>query len=424
MAKRKYKLLTKAVAFYLFFTMVSFIISAVILQNEADKHMHRILENRLQHRERFIEHKLKEEPNKFKNSDFALVKQVETIPEDFHPIYTDTVMMNENTQRENIYRKKTTYLTVEGTHYKVEMTKEADELYHFRDDVFHIVLPVFIILVVAIFLTNYLLSGYLFDPFRRILKQMSLYRIGKSGSLDHIKTSTYEFDRLKQLYENMRQRIENDYYQLKEYTENMSHELQTPLSIIQNKTESLLSANDLKPEQARQLKSIYEETQQLSRMGRALNLITQIENQEFRNIQTITTAPVISSHVEKISEIAEMKKLDIETNLNEEHTLTIDAGLLDILIRNLIKNAMRYSHPSTNIQIETNEKHLQVVNQGDEPEFPEEEVFKRFRKGKQNKSLGLGLAIVKKICEVSDLHIDYKFKDGMHIFTVAPANGQ
>jgi signal transduction histidine kinase len=250
---------------------------------------------------------------------------------------------------------------------------------------------------------------------------MASYRIGKSGSIDHIKTSTYEFDRLKHLYENMRQRIENDYYQLKEYTENMSHELQTPLSIIHNKTESLLSANDLKPEQAKKLKAIYEETQQLSKMGRALNLITQIENQEFQNIQTIATAPVIRSHVDKISEIAEMKQLELETKLNEDHTFTIDAGLLDILVRNLIKNSMRYSHPSTTINIETDNENFTVINEGDEPEFPEEEVFKRFRKGNRNKSLGLGLAIVKKICEVSGLHIDYKYRDGKHIFIVMPA---
>jgi signal transduction histidine kinase len=422
MKRRKFKLLSKALFFYLLVTLVSFIISAVILQNEANKHMHRILENRLHHMEGFIKHKLEENPEKFRDSDFASVREVDNIPKDFHPVYADTVMMNEQTQRKNIYRKKTTYITVNDTHYKLELTKEADELYRFRDDVFHIVLPVFIVLVVAIFLVNYLLSGYLFDPFRRILKQMGAYRIGKSGSIDNIKTSTYEFDRLKQLYENMRQRIENDYYQLKEYTENMSHELQTPLSIIHNKTESLLSANDLKPEQAKKLKAIYEETQQLSKMGRALNLITQIENQEFQNIQTIATAPVIRSHVDKISEIAEMKQLELETNLNEDHTFTIDAGLLDILVRNLIKNSMRYSHPSTTINIETDNENLTVINAGDEPEFPEEEVFKRFRRGNRNKSLGLGLAIVKKICEVSDLHIDYKYRDGKHIFSVMPAS--
>ena len=250
--------------FYLLFTLVSFIISALILQREANKHMHNILENRFEHREEWIEHMLEKRPEKFRNSDYTHITVIDKIPEDFEPVYSDTVMLNEHTQRENIYRKKITYMSVGEKNYKLVMTKEADELYRFRDDVFHIVLPVFIILVIAIFLINYLLSGYFFEPFRKILRQMSSYRIGHSGSIEDIKTSTYEFDKLKQLYENMRQRIENDYFQLKEYTENMSHELQTPLSIIQNKTESLLSANDLKPEQAKQLKAIYEETQQLS----------------------------------------------------------------------------------------------------------------------------------------------------------------
>jgi signal transduction histidine kinase len=380
--------------------------------------MHRILEKRFEHREHWIEHMLEKRPEKIRNSDYTNITKVEKIPEGFEPVFSDTVMLNEHTQRKNIYRKKTTYLTVGGNHYKLVMTKEADELYKFRDDVFHIVLPVFIILVVAIFLANYLLSGYLFEPFRKILRQMSSYRIGRSGSMDHIKTSTYEFDKLKQLYENMRQRIENDYFQLKEYTENMSHELQTPLSIIQNKTESLLSANDLKPEQAKQLKVIYEETQQLSKLGRALNLITQIENKEFQDIKELKTANFIDSHLDKIQEMIEMKRLTVEKELDTEHRITIDPGLLDILLRNILKNAVRYAPEESVIRIETQNGEMRFINKGEATDFTREKIFDRFRKGRGQKSLGLGLSIVKKICEVSGLDIDYDYRDGYHSFII------
>lgn len=420
MKKRKFKLLTKVVFFYLVFTLISFLISAYILQKEANKHMHNILENRFRHREKRIEYILEKKPQKEFSSSWADVKKVEQIPKDFKPFYTDTVMLNENTQRKNIYRKKTTYLTVNDNHYKLIMTKEADELYRFKDDVYHIVLPVFIILVIAIFLSNYLLSGYLFDPFRRILKRMSTYRIGEPDSLEKIKTSTFEFDQLKKLYQSMRQRIENDYFQLKEYTENMSHELQTPLSIIQNKTESLLSANDLKPEQANKLKAIYNEAKQISKLGKALNLITQIENQEFANIQEIKTAPVIRKHVEDIREMADIKQLKIETDLNEQHTLTIDPGLLDILVRNLLKNAIGNSYLSNTVRIESNDEAIRITNTGNKPEMTADEIFKRFKKAKGAKSLGLGLAIVKKICEVSELDVDYHYQDGEHVFSVKP----
>jgi|SRR6056297_406119 len=418
MRKRKFRLLSKAVFFYLLFTLISFIISAVILQREANNHMHNILENRFHHREHRIEYMLEHEPDKFRNSSYAYVQQVDAVPEGFEPHYTDTVMINEHTQRENIYRKKTTYMTLEGKHYKVEMTKEADELYRFKDDVFHIVLPVFLILALAILVANYILSGYLFEPFRRILRQMASYKIGKSGSLESVKTSTYEFDRLKQLFGRMQQRIENDYFQLKEYTENMSHELQTPLSIIQNKTEAMLSQNNLTHQQAKQAKAIYEETQQLSKLGKALNLITRIENQEFQDIQTIQTAPVIEAHLEKIREMREMKELHVVTELDPEHRLTIDPGLLDIMVRNLLKNAIRYATRGSTIHIETGGQRMRFSNQGEAPDFESDQIFDRFRRGNGQKTLGLGLSIVKKICQVSGLDISYEYKEGQHIFEI------
>ncbi len=420
MRKRKFSLLTKVLFYYLLFTLVSFVISAIILQREANEHMHNILEKRFAHREHRIEHILEHEKNldKFRHSSYANIKRVASVPPRFEPTYTDTVMVNEYTQRENVYRKKTTYMTVDGRHYKVVMTKEADELYRFKDDVYHIVLPVFLLLAMALLVANYVFSGYLLEPFRRILKQMASYKIGRAASLKHIKTSTQEFDRLKQLYERMQQRIESDYFQLKEYTENMSHELQTPLSIIQNKTEALISHNNLTSEQATQIKAIYEETQQLSRLGRALNLLTQIENQEFQNIQTVTTAPVIEDHLQKIHEMVEMKELTVEKELDPEHALTIDPGLLDILLRNLFKNALRYATRGSTIRIETGRGRMVFSNPGAQPNFESEQIFDRFSRGRGQKTLGLGLAIAKKICQVSGLDISYAYEEGRHVFRI------
>ena len=358
MIKRKFKLLSKVGFFYLLIILASFVVSALILQSEANKHMHRILETRFGHREHFVKKVLSHDPEKVSRIHHTTVKEVPGIPKSFKPVYKDTIIVNEQTQRKDVFRKKITYLTVDEKHYKVEMTKEADELYRFRDDIFEVILPIFGLLAIVIVVANYLLSGFLLEPFRRILKQMSSYQIGKAKTVDHIGTSTQEFHRLKVLYDKMQRRIEEDYYQLKEYTENMSHELQTPLSIIQNKTESLLSENNLTREQAKKLKAIYDESLQLSRLGSALNLITKIENNEFQNIQTVQTEPYIKSQVERIEEIAEMKSLRIETHLDPEHSFSIDPGLLDILIRNLLKNALRYSKPDTTVTIRTDSEKL------------------------------------------------------------------
>ena len=420
MKKPKFRLLSKAVFFYLLITLISFIISAFILQKEANKHMHNILENRFEYRERFIERILEDRPEKISRFEHTYVAKVSQIPENFTPVYTDTIIINPQTERENIYRKKISYLTVDGEYYRVEMIKEAEELYRFRDDVFEIIIPILAILVVVIVLSNYLLSGYLLEPFKRILKQMSLYNIGQSRSTGPISTSTKEFQQLIYLYEKMKDRIENDYYQLKEYTENMSHELQTPLTIIQNKTESLLSENKLTESQVKKIKLIYDEIQQLSKLGSALNLITKIENQEFQDIQTINTAPRIRDHIEKIEEIAEMKDLKIESSLDEDHSFTIDPRLLDIMIRNLVKNALRYSYPDTTIYIKTVKNKLSITNKGKGLDFPANEIFDRFKKGNEKQSIGLGLSIMKKICDVSNLEIIYLFEDETHRFEIYP----
>ncbi len=419
MRKKRFNLLSKALFFYLVLTLVTVLIGALILQREADKHMHRILENRFRHREHWIERVLEKTPDKLHRSKHTSVTELAEIPSGFEPVYSDTLLNNEYTQREQIYRKKITYLEVNGRAYKLEMINDADELYRFRDDVFHIVLPVLFVLVAALFLANYLLSGYLLDPFRKILKQMATYKIGQAVPVEPIRTSTYEFDKLKQLYETMRCRIESDYFQLKEYTENMSHELQTPLSIIQNKSESLLTTTDLDEEHMRSLKTIYDETVQLSRLGKALNLITRIENQEFQNIQNLPTGPVIEDHIDRVKEMADMKSIIFDKELDESHSLQIDPGLLDIMLRNLIKNAIRNAPGGTSIEVRTTGSTMEFINEGEPADFPEEKIFDRFRKGSGQHTLGLGLAIVRRICEISGLEIVYRYVDGKHRFMIS-----
>ncbi|NIR50453.1 HAMP domain-containing histidine kinase, partial [candidate division KSB1 bacterium] len=84
------------------------------------------------------------------------------------------------------------------------------------------------------------------------------------------------------------------------------------------------------------IKTIYEETNHLSRLGNTLNLITKIENGEFDDIRQITTKPVIEKHAEAISELARLKSLSIECDLAEYHYLMIDPYLLDIVLKNLL----------------------------------------------------------------------------------------
>ncbi len=263
-----------------------------------------------------------------------------------------------------------------------------------------------------------MLSGYLFGLFKYILKQMAAYNITKKQPFRQKKTSTREFYQLQQLFENMQERIGNDYEQLKSYTENMSHELQTPLSIMRNKAEQLLAGEKLNQQQAEKLKTIYDEVQQLSRLSSLLNLITKIDNQELANVKEVHTKPVIEQLIQNVADFMGNRDLQIKTDLNSEHYFRIDPGLLEILLRNLMKNAITYANQNSTIHIETNNNGLQISNEGPVLEFDPSTIFNRFRKGNNSKSLGLGLAIAKQICQISYLDLSYERKTHWHIFRI------
>ncbi|MCK5344260.1 MAG: HAMP domain-containing histidine kinase, partial [Candidatus Heimdallarchaeota archaeon] len=276
-----------------------------------------------------------------------------------------------------LFRKKTIVFEEQGTFYQLVITKSLQDFYRLKNDIFGALIPAFIILAVAIILFNSLLSGSLFKPFNKILSQMRTYKVGSGAGIKSVNTTTTEFRKMQQLYHEMVDRIENDYRNLKEYTEDMAHEIQTPLTVIRNKTENLIADEALMKQHASTIKIIYDETNHISKLGNTLNLLTKIENQEFSKIERIPTYAVIEKHIESISEVARLKSLNIERELSEQHILFIDPFLLDIVLKNLLRNALRYGNLDGPITIKTTADSFSVSNYGPALEEMPEKIFER-----------------------------------------------
>ena len=290
-----------------------------------------------------------------------------------------------------------------------------------KGDIFGALIPAFILLALSVVLFNYLLAGYFFKPFNKILGLMKDYKIGQVDGrpVKEVKTNTSEFIRMQQLYLEMIDQIEKDYRNLKEYTENMAHEMQTPLTIIRNKTENLIADENVMHQQAGTVKILYDEVNHLSKLGNTLNLLTKIENGEFSDAIEVKTSPVIEKHVEAIRELAQLKSLSLETDLFKDHQLLIDPFLFDIVLKNLLRNAVHYGSPDGPIRIQTTRNSFSVSNYGKALDIPPEKLFERFfgKKGSRT-SLGLGLSLVKKICELNGLSVNYSYRDNQHIFNL------
>jgi len=399
---------------------LAFFISAVILTREAEEFIH----DELQHRFNYIENKIRRQlragnyPEKLPSSTILTEISTKAEPET-KPIFSDTLVYNSELEEMQLYRQKTIIFEEQGKTYQLIITKSLQDFYRLKNDIFGALIPAFFILATAIVLFNSLLSGSLFKPFNKILSQMRTYKVGSGIALNSVNTNTTEFIKMQQLYHEMVERIEKDYRNLKEYTENMAHEIQTPLTVIRNKTENLIADEALMQQHASTVKIIYDEANHLSKLGNTLNLITKIENQEFTNRERIATKAVIEKHLESISEVVRLKSLQIKTEFSEQHTLFIDPFLLDIVLKNILRNAIHYGSSHGPIRIKTTDDRLSVSNYGPPLEEAPEKIFERFyKKNGTRASQGLGLSLVQKICQLNNLKILYKYQSDQHVFTI------
>jgi two-component system OmpR family sensor kinase len=307
------KLLSKTTLFYLVFTFLAFSLSAVFLIRDAEEFINDELEHRFNRTEERIKRQLGEEgaPEKILYNT-VLTKIADSSKLTHGAIYSDTLIYNSESEEMQLYRKKTIIFAERGVYYKLAITRSLEDFYRLKNDIFGALIPAFIILAIAIILFSSFLSGSLFNPFNKILSQMRTYKVGSVTDVISVNTTTSEFRKMQQLFHEMVDRIEHDYQNLKEYTENMAHEIQTPLTVIRNKTENLIADETLMKQHASTVKIIYDETNHISKLGNSLNLLTKIENQEFHNAERIPTREVIEKHLESISEVARLKSMRIE----------------------------------------------------------------------------------------------------------------
>ncbi|MCB0556989.1 MAG: HAMP domain-containing histidine kinase, partial [Phaeodactylibacter sp.] len=201
--------------------------------------------------------------------------------------------------------------------------------------------------------------------------------------------------------------------------ENASHEMQTPLAVAQGKLDLLLETQGLSDEQLTLVQAIQQSIGKLSKLGKALQLLTKIDNQEFSSQAPVNFSRITEASLEHFSELATLKDLQMSSRIEPNVQISVDPVLADILVGNLLKNAIRHNGQGGWIAVELTSEKLVVRNSGKPPRVPTEQLFGRFQKSHATDgSLGLGLAIVKKIADASQFTVDYQFSEGAHQLTV------
>lgn len=224
-----------------------------------------------------------------------------------------------------------------------------------------------------------------------------------------------EFDRLNLVIEQLTDKLNADYLSLKEFSENASHEIQTPLSIVLLNLDEILQ-QDLNKETFEKVVTSINALKRLSTLNQSLILLTKIENRQFVADKVISISDLAKSKLTEFVSLFDAKNITVEINFETDFSIKMNEELAEILINNLLSNAIKHNEDNGKIQLSVRKNEFRICNSGKPNSLTNETIFSRFTKG-DSKSYGLGLAIVRNICETNNLDIHYS-KDQFHCFSI------
>ena len=337
----------------------------------------------------------------------------------FKSSYTDTLIFD-ITENENVgYRKLKSYYSFNRNEYQIILLKTTMQEDELLEGIFSAFTIISLFLMIAFFIVNWLVSKALWKPFYNTLSKLNTYDIKNNEQQQFLKTNTLEFQQLNTALTKMTDKIHIDYLQQKEFTENASHEMQTPLAVIKANLTQLMQSTTLSESDMNNLQTIENTTKKMASLNKALILLSKIENNQFKENELIPINKIINKVVNNFADLIEVKNIKLKLNLKDELQITINPTLAEILLSNLVQNAIRHNVNGGIINIDLMQNKLIISNSGEALTINSNELFTRFKKNDASKdSLGLGLAIVKSICNIYQLNIVYSYSNQLHTFTL------
>ncbi len=405
----KFTLLFLLISLGVFF--VGGLITYQVVKQEIDEEQERFLLERLDFFSRWIERHSPTKPFiRDKIQVYPLESGIET-----DIIFSDTLVMHSTLERLETHIKLDVTKSINDRLYKISLFDLIVEEDDIADSVRESMIKIYLLLTGAMLLVGGLAGAVLFKPFNKTLAKIKSFRVDQKEPLTFSKTGTEEFNKLNTFLEEMTGKIQQDYRSLREFAENASHEMQTPLTNAIGKLELLLANGSLNPEDNDRVIATLSSLKHLSKLGQSLNLLTKIDNREFHNIEKINFTDKLAQALDNFKELMDLKSISIEQQHQDKVMVNMDPTLTTILINNLLSNAIRHNHEHGFIKTFLDDKRLIITNSGPALDVDPNTLFDRFRKDRQkSEGLGLGLAIVKKICDYSGFRVAYNYQQEQH----------
>jgi signal transduction histidine kinase len=232
-----------------------------------------------------------------------------------------------------------------------------------------------------------------------------------------VRSTTSDFVFLDRCIVELMEKIKETFDKEREFTSNASHELMTPISILQNKLENLMVEGDFTEEQLQhKLIGMMTTVNRLKKIVRSLLLISRIENNQFAKTDRVYIGDVVNEVVNELADRIEANNLTIRISVTPDlQAQRVNHDLIFQLLFNLVNNAIRYNKDRGEINITAKNCDgvcvLSIADTGIGIQPGDlDAIFYRFKKsaGAAEDGYGLGLAIVKSIADYHSVNIDVK----------------
>lgn len=328
-------------------------------------------------------------------------------------IYTDQRIIEQDTLN---YRVLIHAFDTERGTFLMEVGKTIETIDQYKRPLQRIATYVLLGLILITLIIDLFYTRFLLHPLLKIIQTKIINRkFPFSENPIPVKTSTADFRFLDDSLIHLMNQINVAFQKEREFTANASHELMTPIGILQNKIENLMDEPGISDLVQERLMGMQKTLNQLKRIVHSLLLISRIENDQFTKNDSVSVDELISDILDEISHRLSEKYISLDLSISKDIKLqNINRDLIFQMIYNLLNNAIRYNKVSGFIKIQDRLNvdgtyQIDLIDGG--VGIPRDEIgsifnrFKKVNKSEDSLGYGLGLSIVKSIAEYHQITI-------------------